>query len=250
MTAAAIEMKALSKLYSGVLAVHDVDLTVSRGQKLGLIGPNGAGKSTLFGMIAGEHEASRGRVFVNGIDVTRWPPERRTALGIGRTFQVARVFPTMTVAENVWMSAVSKHEHGPAWLRRFGRRIDIASAVAEKLEAVGLGGRTRLLASVLGHGDRKRLELAMALVQQPGILLLDEPTAGMAYEDTVRTIELLINICSDPDLTVVCTAHDMELIFAIAERVVLLARGRIALSGTPQDVEAHPTTREIYLGRA
>lgn len=249
MTAAAIETRAISKLYSGVFAVENVDLTVLRGEKLGLIGPNGAGKSTLFGMIAGEHNASRGRVFVNGKDVTRWPAERRTALGIGRTFQVARVFPTMTVLENVWMSAASRQQRGTSWLRRFGRRRDITEAVDARLEAVGLKDRRLLLASVLGHGDRKRLELAMALVQGPEILLLDEPTAGMAYEDTIRTIELLAGICADPDLTVICTAHDMELIFAIAQRVVLLARGRIAVSGTPREVEVHPTTREIYLGQ-
>lgn len=250
MTAAAIEVQGLSKSYSGVMAVQNVDLTVPVGEKLGLIGPNGAGKSTLFGMIAGEHDPSGGRVFVKDTDVTHWPAERRAHFGVGRTFQVARVFPTMTVAENVQMSAVSKHERGSGWLRSFPVRRDLAAAVDDRLEAVGLSDSSGKIASSLGHGDRKRLELAMALVQEPEILLLDEPTAGMAYEDTVRTIELLSAICSDANLTVICTAHDMEVIFAIADRVVLLARGRVAVSGTPREVEEHPTTREIYLGRS
>jgi branched-chain amino acid transport system ATP-binding protein len=247
-TAPAIEIQRLSKAYSGMLAVDTVDLEVPAGEKLGLIGPNGAGKSTLFGLIAGEHQPSRGRVLVKGSDVTRWSVERRISFGIGRTFQVARVFPTLTAAENVRMSAVAKSERGGAWLLRFAARGEVAEAADEKLEAVGLRELSGKLASDLGHGDRKRLELAMALVQNPEILLLDEPTAGMSYADTVRTIELLAAICSDANLTIVCTAHDMALIFAISERVVLLARGRIAFSGTPREVEEHPITREIYLG--
>ena len=241
-------LEAVGKTYSGVNAVGAVSLTVPAGQRLAVIGPNGAGKSTLFGMVAGEHRPTRGRVWFDGRDVTGWVPSQRAAAGISRTFQVARLFTSMTVRENVFMAALA-HKGAPrSWDRLTGHR-EIWSEVDNLLERTSLASIANRSAATLAQGARKTLEMAMAVVQRPKLLLLDEPTAGMSYDDARAAVRVLRSLLDDdPNLTMIVTAHDMEVVFALAERVVLMARGEKVLDGTPTDVAAHPKTKEIYLG--
>lgn len=246
---AQLALRGISKSYGGIHAVRDVNFSVERGEHLAIIGPNGAGKSTLFGMIAGEHVPTAGTVTFDGVDITNDRPSKRAHNGISRTFQVARMFGESCVYENVLLAAIAGEGQGLRWYDRFRSDDSAAERTEQILEQTGLTSTSTQQASTLAQGDRKRLEMAMALVQRPKILLLDEPTAGMSYEDSIGTIALLQQVCqSDPDLTVILTAHDMEVIFAVSERVILLAQGRTEVEGTPDEVAAHPRTREVYLG--
>lgn len=245
-----ISVQGLAKSYGGVLAISEINLDIRRGERIAIIGPNGAGKSTLFGTIAGEHRATEGKIMFAGKDVTTWPPSRLTKAGLSRTFQVARLFGSMSVRENLVIAAKATRRNPVVWWDTF---THYEASVAERVDrALGRTSLTALAdqeASTLPQGARKTLELAMAIVQDPQVLLLDEPTAGMSLDDALGTIRTLKEICRDqPDLTVVITAHDMEVIFAVAERVVLMAQGRIVLEGTPQEVTAHDITHEVYLG--
>ncbi len=245
-----ISVQGLAKSYGGVLAISDIDLEITRGERLAIIGPNGAGKSTLFGTIAGEHRPTEGRILLGGRDVSKWPPSRMTKAGLSRTFQVARLFGTMSVRDNMIVAATASRGSQLIWWDSFADHDpDVLRRVDEALGRTSLTEVADQQASTLAQGARKTLELAMALVQDPSVLLLDEPTAGMSLDDAKATIQTLSAICRDqPELTVVITAHDMEVIFAIAERVVLMAQGRIVLEGTPDEVTAHEITHEVYLG--
>lgn len=249
MSAPLIALAAVSKSYRGAPAVRDVDLAVPAGERLAIIGPNGAGKSTLFGMIAGEHRPTSGRVSFGGQDVTQWNPSRRASAGISRTFQVARMFDSMTARENLVMAAMSARRRPRGW-DTFLRHREAEKVADELLEQVGLSGLADAGTATLAQGARKSLELAMAIAQRPRLLLLDEPTAGMSYDDARSAVTLLNELLdARPELTIVLTAHDMDVIHRVAERVVLMARGAVVLEGTPAEVAAHPKTRELYLGR-
>lgn len=245
-----LTLDGVSKSYQGVPAVQDVDLRVDRGERLAVIGPNGAGKSTLFGLVAGEHRPTRGRIVFDDKIVTRLHSSARAARGMSRTFQVARLFGTMTVRENLFVSALAgRSQEFRAWDAVAKRKhawslADEAIEVAE-LEPFGHAG-----ASTLPQGARKTLEMAMAIVQEPTLLLLDEPTAGMGYEDArTATAQLKSLLEARPEMTIILTAHDMEVIHSVASRVVLMAAGKTVLEGTASDVAAHPTTKTIYLGQ-
>jgi len=249
MTGTLVRLNGVTKHYRGVRAVQGVDLEVAAGERLAIIGPNGAGKSTLFGMIAGEHRPTAGRVFFADRDVTSWNPSRRASAGISRTFQVARLFDAMTVRQNLVIAALSAHRRPRAW-DAFVRHRSAERTADALLERVGLAHVAGSGTSTLAQGARKSLELAMAIAQSPRLLLLDEPTAGMSYEDARSAVTMLNQLLDEtPDLTIVLTAHDMDVIQRVARRVVLMARGKVVLDGTPEHVAGHATTRELYLGR-
>lgn len=245
-----ISVRGVAKSYGGVRAISEIDLDVTPGERMAIIGPNGAGKSTLFGTIAGEHRATKGRILFEGRDVTTWPSSRLTKGGLSRTFQVARLFGSMSVRENLVVAATASRGRQVVWWDTFHRYSDdVTERVDRALGRTSLTGLADQQAATLPQGARKTLELAMAIVQDPKVLLLDEPTAGMSLDDALGTIRTLKTICRDqPELTVIITAHDMEVIFAVAERVVLMAQGNIVLEGTPEEVTAHPITHEVYLG--
>lgn len=243
-------LEGVSKAYREVKAVTDVDLRIAPAERLAVIGPNGAGKSTLFGMIAGEHRPTDGRITYEGRDITRWPPSRRAAAGISRTFQVARLFGSMSVRENVHLAVRSARRSPHCW-DALAQHRSTWSATDECLERVGLTDLASVTSGVLAQGARKSLEIAMAIAQAPRVLLLDEPTAGMGYDDARGTVDLLCRLLDTrPELTIILTAHDMDVVHRVAQRVVLMARGRTILDGTPDEVACHATTRELYLGRA
>lgn len=244
----ALELHNVYKNYGGPPVVQDVSLTVEQGRTVAIIGPNGAGKTTLFGVMAGEHRATKGSLTVFGKDATRAGAKKLAHLGVARTFQIARYFLEKTVEQNL---VIARDAHKSRYRNPFSGTPRPDQTVAAALKAVGLEEHRHQPSSTLSHGDRKSLEIGMALTQDPAVLLLDEPTAGMGAEDIPRTIELLKGLReARPDLTVVITAHDMEVVFALADWVVLMANGRVALEGEPAMVRDHPQTREIYLGNS
>lgn len=244
----ALELHNVYKNYGGPPVVQDISLSIKTGETVAIIGPNGAGKTTLFGVMAGEHRATKGSVSLFGKDVTRAGAKRLAHMGVARTFQVARYFLEKSVEQNL---VIARDARTGAYRNPVSRAPRTDDSITSALEAIGLEGQRHQPSSTLSHGDRKSLEIAMALTQNPSVLLMDEPTAGMGAEDIPRTIQLVRKLrASRPDMTVVITAHDMNLVFALADRVVLMANGRIALDGEPATVRDHPVTREIYLGNS
>jgi branched-chain amino acid transport system ATP-binding protein len=239
----------VSKAFPGTVAVQDVSFELERGESLAVIGPNGAGKSTLFGCVAGEHRVSGGRVLLGDKEITNLRPSQLSSLGVARTFQVARIFMEESVLDNVVLAADARRRIAMRSWNSFRRRTDASAEAMRVLQDVGLADQNSRAAAVLSHGDKKRLELAMALAQDPVVLLLDEPTAGMSSRDTSATISVLRSVRqAHRDLSLLITAHDMEFVFGLADRVLLMAEGRLELSGTPGEVASNPRTREIYLG--
>lgn len=231
-----LELRGVSKRFGGIRALEEVSLSVEEGSTVAIIGPNGAGKSTLFALVSGELQPSEGTILLAGHDLRRLPPERRARIGLGRTFQSARLFAGLTVKENVELA-----------LARRGRRDE---EVREALAEVRLLERIERHAGALAQGERKRLELAMVLAQRPRLLLLDEPTAGMGAQERAAIMELIVGAVGKRGLTMVFSEHDMETVFANARRIVVLDRGAVVADGSPQAVRADERVQEIYLGSA
>jgi branched-chain amino acid transport system ATP-binding protein len=244
-----LEARGIIKDYPSVKVLKDVDITVGEGDTLAVIGPNGAGKTTLFKVLSGEVFADRGTVSYDGRDITRMPVWRRVRAGFGRSFQIASVFHDLTAAENV-LVAVEALGRAPSSGFSFGcrPRPAVRDLVEEVLEEVGLADKGSDEARFLSHGDKKRLELAMSLALRPRILLLDEPTAGMAPGDRQKSIELIADVRARHGMTVVLTEHDMGVVFGLASRVVVLHHGQLIAAGTPAEVRENPVVRDVYLG--
>jgi branched-chain amino acid transport system ATP-binding protein len=239
------------KDYPSVKVLKDVDVSVAEGDTFAVIGPNGAGKTTLFKVLSGEVFADKGSVRFKGEDVTRMPEWKRVRLGFGRSFQVARVFPDLTTDENVVIAIEAYHRNaGKPASRRFACRPtrETRELVEETLLEVGLVDKRDELSRLLSHGDKKRLELAMSLALRPRILMLDEPTAGMAPADRRAATELIAAIKARHGMTIVLTEHDMGVVFGLASRVAVLHQGAMVVTGTPAQVRDDPMVREIYLG--
>ncbi len=230
----ALELQGVRKSFGGICAVDGVSLRVGVGDRVAVIGPNGAGKSTLFGLISGELRVDAGEVLLEGRSMRGVTPARRAGLGLGRTFQTARLFAGLSVRENVELARVAGGRGG--------------EGVREALAEVGLDEEVEREAGVLAQGERKRLELAMVLAGAPRVLLLDEPTAGMGREERRAIMELVAGAVARRDLTVVFSEHDMDTVFAYARRVVVMDRGRPIADGTPQTVQMDERVRQIYLG--
>lgn len=236
----------LYKHFAGVHAADGVHIDVEAGQFHAIIGPNGAGKSTLFNMITGFITPDRGQILFDGRDITGRAPYRLFHMGISRTFQITNILGDLTVLENVQAAVLSKHR----------RTLDIFGRVAtayidecrELLALVGLPNLEHRPAAVLSHGDKKRLELAVALANRPRLLLLDEPTAGMAAQERVDSIRTVHRIARQLGLTVVFTEHDMQVVFAVADVITVLHQGRILAEGAPARIRDDPEVQKIYLG--
>ncbi|MFK8253772.1 ABC transporter ATP-binding protein [Ancylobacter terrae] len=242
----ALEVRALSMAYGGVQALDAVSFSVARGELLALIGPNGAGKSTCFNIINGQIRPDSGSVRIGGRDVTGLGPRRIARLGVGRTFQIAAVFGSMTVLENVrtaCLALAGRSFH----LWREARPLFHAEAMA-LLDLVGLADRADSPAGALAYGDVKRLELAIALAGTPTLLLMDEPTAGMGPRERRDLIALVRRLVDQRGLAVLFTEHSMDVVFAHADRVVVLARGRVIADGDVASIRADPQVRAVYLG--
>jgi len=239
-------VEGIAKAFGGVEAVAGVDLTVEAGRLVALIGPNGAGKSTCFNMVNGQIRPDRGRVVLGGQDVTGLTPRAIWRRGVGRTFQITATIASMTVRENVQTALLS--HHGRVW--RFWESAD-AHAVPEAdalLARVGMADQADRPAGVLAYGDLKRLELAMALAHGPRLLLMDEPTAGMAPAERGALMALTRAIAKQEGVAVLFTEHDMDVVFTAADRILVLNRGRLIAEGSPAEVRADAQVRAVYLG--
>ena len=242
--AALIEVRGLSRSFGGVRALDGVSFAVQPGERRAVIGPNGAGKTTLFNVLTGELPPSGGAVRMAGDDITRLRPWQRARRGLARMYQRNELFAPLAARENVAL-AVAAHA-GPY---RFVGAPPPAEARAadELLTRVGLAGRETVAARALSHGERRQLELAVALAQSPRVLLLDEPTAGMSPAETARITELIAGL--DRTLTLLIVEHDMDVVFRLADRVSVLHEGRVIADGTAADVRGDTRVNEVYLGK-
>jgi len=241
-----LSVRGLRKAFGGNLAVAGVDFDMDAGEMLALIGPNGAGKSTTFNMVGGQLPASGGSVRFRGSELLGLSARRIARLGIGRTFQIAAVFGSMTVCQNVQMALLAARRRvydfwRPARMQQCAQALDL-------LEQVGMREQAQRPCSELAYGDVKRVELAMALAADPALLLMDEPAAGMAPQERKALFELIRGLARARGMAVLFTEHSMDVVFDYADRVIVLARGRLIAQGGVSEIRAHPEVRRVYFG--
>ncbi len=239
-----LEAQSLGRSFGGVRAVHNVSFTVAEGEMLALIGPNGAGKSTVFNMVGGQIRPDVGAVWLGDRAINGMSPRKIWRLGVGRTFQVTATFASMTVLENVQMALMSRavwHPWRPA-------RTQCVTEAEAALAQVGLLDQAGRGAGVLAYGDLKRLEVALALAHRPRLLLMDEPTAGMAGPERTALMQLTRRLASEQGLAVLFTEHDMDVVFGVSDRILVLNRGEMIAEGIPPVIRADARVREAYLG--
>jgi len=241
-----LSVEGLSKSYGGVHAVRNVSFALKAGEILALIGPNGAGKSTCFDMLNGQNMPDSGRIHLLGRDTVGQKPRAIWRLGVGRTFQITATFATMTVRENVQVALVSYERQ---LFNLFASAPKFARDEAGRLlDLVGMGSYAERPCGELAYGDLKRLELAVALANRPKLLLMDEPTAGMAPRERIDLMALTASIAREKSIGVLFTEHDMDVVFEHADRILVLNRGSLIAEGTPEQVRANPQVRAVYLG--
>lgn len=247
-----LEVKGVGKRFGGLQALGDVNLSVEERSVHAIIGPNGAGKSTLLNCLVGKLIPDTGSVTFQGQSVLGRKPHEINQMGISRVFQTPEIFGDLTVMENVMIPCFAKRDGSfelNAFSPVFGQK-DIMQQAEAILEDVNMADKRHMHAASLSRGDKRRLEMAMCLVQQPKLLLLDEPTAGMARADTNNTIDLLKEIHEKRDITMAIIEHDMHVVFSLAQRITVLAQGTPLVEDTPENIKGHPKVREAYLGEA
>ncbi len=243
-----IETRNVTKHFGGLHAVDGVSLQVAEGAMHSIIGPNGAGKTTLFNLISGYLKPTSGQILLRGRDITGMPLHRMAHMGIGRSFQITNVFPDLTVMENVRLSAQALGEHNLTFwrsARSFGR---YEQAAERALLEVGLDAKAGVAASVLPHGDKRRLELAIILAGDPEVLLLDEPTAGMASEQVPSLVAMIDRIRTASNKTIILVEHNMSIVMNISDRISVMHQGRLLAEGDPQQIAANQDVQRAYLG--
>ena len=241
-----LEVHELSKSFGGVQAVKNLSFDLAEGRLLAMIGPNGAGKSTCFNLINGQLRPDYGSVVIMGKKINGYKPRQVWKLGVGRTFQITSTFASMTVLENIKMAVLSHHRQTKSLFSKV-RRLYTEESM-ELLKLVGIEGQHDRACGVLAYGDLKRVELAVALANQPKLLLMDEPTAGMGPAERQSLMELTSNIVRNQNIGVLFTEHDMEVVFTHSDRIIVLNRGELVAEGTPEAVRNNPQVQEIYLG--
>ena len=246
MSDAILTTHGLSRSFGGLMAASSVSIELHRGKLHALLGPNGAGKSTLINLLSGELRASAGEIRYKGDDITGLSPDRRSRIGIGRSYQKTNIFPAFTAFENCRLAAQSRE---PRTLRVFEDALrfeGVCTAARRALEAVGLDNRSDSIASALSHGEQRQLEIAMVLATAPDVLLLDEPLAGMGAEEAMRMVELLRGLA--PRHAILLVEHDMDAVFAVANVITVMVNGQVLESGEPAQIRASPMVRAAYLG--
>ena len=243
-----LEVQDLSKSFGGLNAVADVTFSLDDGELLAMIGPNGAGKSTCFNMLNGQLRPDAGSVRFKGRELTGLAPHEIWRLGVGRTFQITATFGSMTVIENVQMALISHHR---GFRSLFGRAASLYRDKAMALlQRIGIAEQAARPCGVLAYGDLKRVELAIALANDPGLLLMDEPTAGMAPAERVELMSLTAELVKERNIAALFTEHDMDVVFTHADRIMVLNRGQLIASGSPEVVRNDPHVQQIYLGQS
>jgi len=241
-----LQVNAVYKSFGDFMAVNGAHLTVRQGEIVSVIGPNGAGKTTLFNLITGQLRRDRGKIIFRNEDISGLPPYEICKKGIGRSFQIVNVFPRLTVFQNVQVAVLS-HQRRSSNLFRPARSMVVAETES-LLESVGLSDKRNSIVGSLSHGDQKILEMAIALGNEPELLILDEPTAGMSPEETSATIELIKRLARMRGLTILFCEHDMEIVFSISNSIMVMRQGSTLMQGTPEEVRNNKLVQEAYLG--
>jgi branched-chain amino acid transport system ATP-binding protein len=242
-----LRTEALTRSFGSLMAVNRVDLTVRAGELRSIIGPNGAGKTTLFRLISGEMAPSSGRIWFKDADITGRPQHMVVRLGIAKSYQITNIFPHLTVLENVRV-AVQGHARAFNFWSPAARLADVRARAVELLRTIGLADKAQVLATHLSHGEKRHLEIAIALASDPTLLLLDEPTAGMSPEETDETMDLIRELAAGR--TVVLVEHKMKLVMKISDRITVLHQGAFLAEGTPDEIRANAAVQQTYLGAA
>ncbi len=242
-----IRTEKVSKHFGGLKAVDEVDCVVQEGRLTSIIGPNGAGKTTLFNLIAGVHQPTRGKVMFKEKDITNLSLHQVSRLGIAKTYQINHIFPSLTVFENLRIAAQSRETSFNFWKAATSYK-EINDRAAQGLEQLGLAEKRNQLASTLSHGERRYLEIGIALATRPEVLLLDEPTAGMSCAETESCSRLIKDLNLTLRLSVVLVEHDMSVVMNISDEVLVLNEGRVLAVGTPQEVSDNEDVQSVYLG--
>ncbi|HEY1980569.1 MAG TPA: ABC transporter ATP-binding protein [Xanthobacteraceae bacterium] len=247
MTEPLLEIDDLTKRFGGVLASDSISLSLPPGELHAVIGPNGAGKTTMIGQLTGEIRPDSGRVKFGGRDITAMPVFRRSRIGLARSFQITSLFLDFTVLDNVALAVQAQAGHSFRFWRAARSEPALRGPARAVLDRLGLGARASSLAADLSHGERRQLEIAMALAAAPQLLLLDEPMAGMGPEESARIVDMLRRLKGS--YTILLIEHDMDAVFALADRISVLVYGRIIASGDPAAMRADATVRQAYLGQ-
>jgi branched-chain amino acid transport system ATP-binding protein len=240
-----LQLRGIGRRFGGVVAVSDVDLAVRAGERRAILGPNGAGKTTLFNLVSGEFPPSAGTVELFGRDVTAAPARTRARLGLSRTFQTSRLFGGLSVEDNLYLAVLGVRD-GHLRLVRTGADADIRDKARAMAEAIGLSDRLDVMVAELSHGEQRQLEVGMARVAEPKLMMLDEPAAGLSRAERVNLTETLLAL--DPAITLILIEHDMDVALRVAEWVTMMHEGRVIVEGTPAEIRANETVHALYLG--
>jgi branched-chain amino acid transport system ATP-binding protein len=241
-----LHVENLAKRFGGIIATDDLTFGVLEGELHAVIGPNGAGKTTLIAQLAGERQPDSGRIRFADNDITSVPMHTRSALGLARTFQITSLFLNLSVLDNVALAVQAHAGHSFRFWRSARSEMELREPARAALDRVGLSARTHLPASALSHGEHRQIELAMALASRPRMLLLDEPMAGLGPEESARMVAMLREL--KKELTILLVEHDMEAVFALADRITVLVYGRVIASGKPEEIRNNAQVRDAYLG--
>jgi branched-chain amino acid transport system ATP-binding protein len=243
-----LEIQGLTKGFSDTPVLNNLTLSLRAGERRGLIGPNGAGKTTLINLITGGHMADAGRINLRGKNITALPPHRRSRLGIGRSFQILSLFGEMTVLENIRNAVLRYRGLHVRFLRRLSGLEDIHAEATHYAALVGLGAALHMRVDTLPYGMQRRLDIALVLAQQPELMILDEPAAGLSAAETRDLVSVLQTVIGDRTLLLV--EHDMDVVYALSDRITVLDYGRVLAEGTPAEVSTDPEVQRVYLGEA
>lgn len=243
-----LQVRRLSKNFGGLAAVDDVSLDVKVGDLHAVIGPNGAGKTTLINVLSGDLSASAGSVLFRGIEMANLTPERRSRLGVGRSYQKVNIFSAFSVLENCRLAAQSREPRPLTWLRDAMSYNRVLEHARRALSAVGLANRAAVIAATLSHGEQRQLEIAMSLATDPQLLLLDEPLSGMGTEESLKMVRLIADLTVNHAILLV--EHDMDAVFRLAQVLTVMVNGKILASGAPEAIRANREVQSAYLGGA
>jgi branched-chain amino acid transport system ATP-binding protein len=243
-----LEARKLRKAFGGLVAVNDVDIQIRAGTFHSIIGPNGAGKTTLFNLLSRTLDPTSGHVLFKGRDITLLPVQRIAHLGMGRSFQITNIFPNLTAFENIRLACQALGRDNFKMLNRAGNFKTYAERARTVIDQVGLSARAAMIARNLPHGDQRKLELGMILAQDPEVLLLDEPTAGMAGEQVPEFIALIQRVQKEHRKTIVLVEHNMGVVMNASERITVMHQGALLAEGTPTEIAANKTVQSAYLG--
>lgn len=236
--------------FGGHVAVNSVSCTFNPGELTVIVGPNGAGKTTYFNLISGQLPASEGRVVKDGVDITKLPPSARARHGIGRAFQLTNLFPKLSVLENIRLAVQARSGQGWKIMTRVDSLTELTAKAERYLEATKLGGVADLPAAALPHGDQRKLEVALLMAMEPDIYMFDEPTAGMSLDHAPDVLDLIAELKHDHSKTILLVEHKMDVVRALADRIIVLHNGELIADGAPDDVMSSQIVRDVYLGKS